>query len=84
MTSNLEWEPVDRKKKPLGALKFILRAEYSDPVDVVMSSDDTPFLRGVIAAAQEGNVGGNAVSKEALELIEAIEKHGEIHVKEYY
>jgi len=73
MSSNLVWEPVIHQQNDLpDELKFALRKGYGAQVDVLMGSRDIPYLKGL----NDGGVKG------AKELIEAIEKHGEILVKE--
>lgn len=75
MSSSLVWEPVNRKTKFLeDSVKFALRKKYGDPVDAVLSGDDVPYLQGLRDAGIKGIDA----------LLEAIEKHHEIEVKEVY
>lgn len=75
MSSNLIWEPVDRKTHDLPSeLKFALRNRYDGHVDAIMGDNDISYLSGLKDAGVKG----------ADKLIEAIEKYGEIAVKEVY
>jgi len=73
MSTNLYWEPAERKKRDAGDtdLKFALRKKYDSPVNTFLSSKDVSYLEGLTDA------GVNAKN-----LIEAIEKHEVIHVTE--
>ena len=73
MSTNLYWEPADRKMKDLPAsLKFALRKRYGGTVNETMTDRDIPYLEGLRDAGVEG----------AQALIEAIEKHEAISVIE--
>ena len=75
MTSSLHWEPRYRKTKDLSdELKFALRKQYGEPVDTLMDVGDINYLLGL----------DHAGIKDATFLIEAINKHQEIEVKEIY
>jgi hypothetical protein len=76
MSSNLYWEPTQRPKKDLpDALKFALRKRASDGhVEMVMDTNDLQYLYGLRDAGVKG----------ADDLIEAIQKHGEVRVWEQY
>ena len=74
MSSTLVWRPIVVPKSNYldDQLKFILRHHYSLPYK--FSCDDLGFLRGLRAASVKG----------AKDLIEAIEKHESVEVKEEY
>lgn len=75
MSSTLYWEPVQRKQKDLpDTLKYILQKKVGGTVDTVMSGRDISYLRGLEDAGIKG----------ATELIEAIEKHGQVVVHEQF
>lgn len=75
MSSNLGWMPVESDWRFLGdQLKFALRKGYGEPVDAVLNSEDIPYLKGL----------ADAGVKDADKLIEAIEKHDELRVKEVF
>ena len=79
MSSNLRAEPVNRSKLELGtALKFALRKRYSEPVNIKMSALDFPFLEGLLAA------GDHYLVDDTHKLIEYINKHGLVLIKEEY
>lgn len=75
MSSTLYWEPVQRKQKDLpDALKYVLQKKVGGTVDTVMSENDLEYLHGLKDAGIKG----------AHELIEAIEKHGQVSVHEQF
>lgn len=75
MSSNLYWEPAERKQHPLDtSLKMILRKMYGDLQGVELDEADLSSLRALVAA----DVSGAAI------LIEAIEKHGTVVLREVY
>ncbi len=78
MSTNLGWMPVPAEHwNPLSdGMKFSLRNLYEFPVEATLTTDDLPMLRGMVAA------GSAEVKKDAKALIEAIEKHDAIIVKE--
>lgn len=79
MSSNLRAEPLNRAKLELGTdLKFALRKCFSEPLDVVMGPNSKKLLEGMIAA------GNDAIVKDAEKLLDFINKHGEVLVKEEY
>ena len=76
MTSNLIWIPVEPEKMNdlPNELKFILRKRYGNPIDSILDNSSFPYLQGL------GDAGVKGVDK----IINAIRKHGEIRVKEYW
>lgn len=79
MSSNLRAEPVNRQKLELGtSLKFALRKCFSEPLNVVIGPNSIKLLEGMIAAGNEETV------KDAEKLIDFINKHGDVLVKEEY
>ena len=75
MSSTLYWEPVKRKQKDLpDALKYVLQKKFGGTVDTVMGERDLSYLCGLKDAGIKG----------ALELIEAIEDHGQVVVHEQF
>lgn len=73
MTSNLYWEPAVRDKKRLSVeLKLVLRERLPNGLNVTMDEKDLPYLNGLVDANCAG----------AQELIDAIEKYGEINLME--
>lgn len=75
MSSDLTWEPAQRKKASLtDAIKWALQKRYGGTVDNIMDQGDIGYLEGL-------RDGGLA---EAQFLIDAIEKHDRIVVKEEF
>lgn len=76
MSSSLAWEPVVKQEEQYldDQLKFALRLKLGNPVNARI---DRSFLL-YLEALRDQKVSG------ALDLIEAIENHGEIHVKEVF
>lgn len=76
MSSTLTWEPLDRKKHVLSDdLKFAMRRGFSmEPVNTRLSTQDIPFLRGMVAAG----------ISDGEKLIDAIQKYGTIIVQEEF
>lgn len=75
MSSDLTWEPARRKKQSLPtALKFALRKRFGEPVNSTLSAGHIDYLMGLAHADVAG----------ATELLEAIQKHGEVVVREEY
>lgn len=75
MSSNLVWEPTERKKSEVShQLKYALRKRFGEPINVTLQSDDIMYLRGLEDAGLQ----------DAYKLIKAIEKYGEILVVEEY
>ena len=76
MSSNLYWEPADRgKNKCLGtALKGALQKRFGYPVRVTLDERNVPYLEGLV----------DADIKDAQGLIDAIEKHGRIDLREEF
>lgn len=73
MSSSLEWEPTTKHGKSLEADKFALRDVYGDPVNIVLNEENLKELRVM-----------QALGKDVKELIELIEKHGSVRVKEVW
>ena len=74
MSSTLYLEPVKRKKKVLSdQLKLILQRRYGT-IDAIFNEDDRPYFLGLLDSGIE----------DAKTIIEAIEKHGEIHLIEQF
>lgn len=74
MSSSLEMEPVARKTTSLSdALKFAMREKYGT-VDNTFSQEDIPYFEGMLGAG----------IKDAKRVIEAIERYGEIHIREQF
>ena len=81
MSSNLMWlpnKPIDWKDTKSLQLKFILRKKYESPIDIVLTSEDIPYLEGIRDTANDDAVLG------AQHLIDAIKKHNEIRVTEVF
>jgi hypothetical protein len=75
MSSNLGWEPEDRNIKPLSdELKYAMRKKFSEPVNYVLDKHDMSYLEGL----RDGGIA------EAQFLLDAIEKHGRIRVREQF
>jgi len=75
MSSNLTWEPVSRNAQPLADnLKWALQKRYGGTVEATMDTGDIPYLEGL----RDGGL------PEAQFLIDAIEKHDRISVKEEF
>lgn len=79
MSSTLSWQPVDQEWKNLSSdTKFILREEYGENVNCVLTDRDVKFLRGLLLA------GSDNVKKDAETLIGAISQHKKIALKEIF
>ena len=81
MSSNLMWAPV---VPPDGhdlcsETKFILRKHYQEPINDTLRAMDVNYLRGVKDGAALSRV-----RKDMQTLIDAINKHGEIELKEHF
>ena len=76
MSSNLGWIPSKEPKyKYLDTdIKFALRKRYGEPVQEIINESQLDYLRGL----------KDAGIKDAIKLIDAIEKYGEIEIKEVY
>lgn len=77
MSSVLRWRPVeDYEHEVDDDVKFILRSHFQTPKlnNYILRKSDIPFLEGVVA-------GG---TKEAQDLIDAINKHDTIELTEKY
>lgn len=75
MSSSLVWEPANRKTHDLPyALKNALQKRYDYPINTIMDSSNIEYLQGLADAGVEGSD----------KLIEAIEKHDRISVKEVW
>lgn len=76
MSSTLHWKPADTQGNVLDdELKFALRKAFSDPVDVVLSRQSHILLiEGMRCAGVKG----------ATQLLVALNKHNNVHVKEYF
>ena len=75
MSSTLYMYPARRKGIGLAAdVKFALRKKYGDIVCVVLTESEVPYLQGLRDGGTEG----------AQALIDFIDKHGEVLVKEEY
>lgn len=75
MSSNLVWEPVNRETGDLeDGVKFAMRKKYGDPVDTQLDTSDIPYFEGLRDAGVKG----------AEAVIEAIQKHYDIVVKEVF
>ena len=73
MSSTLYWEPVNRKKKPLGdEIKDILKKRLGGEVQGSLHPSDLQYLQGL----RDAGIG------DAQVLIEAIEKYGAISLTE--
>ena len=80
MSSNLTWEPSNRKSGELGSgIKFILRRLYGEPVNATFDGEDVQMLNTIIASSLD-----ESVKEDATALIDAIGKHGSIDVREEY
>ena len=77
MSSNLTAEPIIRKKLNLGtSLKFALRRKLGEPINAEISKSFISFLEGIIAG------GSDEAAKDAQKLIDFIEIHENIYLKE--
>ena len=75
MSSNLVWEPADRKNHSLPyELKFAMRKHYGEPIDKILTDLEAPYLEGL----RDAGISGAQI------LLDAIEKHDKIHVREEY
>ena len=75
MSSNLYWEPTNRKKMKLDIeLRRVLRNLYGQPLDITLDVENLGELSGLKAAGIE----------DAEKLIEAIEKYDEITLSESF
>lgn len=75
MSSNLTWEPAERNTKALGDdLKRALQKKYAGMVDQIMDQSDIGYLEGLRDAGMS----------EAQLLLDAIEKHDRVHVREEF
>jgi hypothetical protein len=73
MSTNLCWEPTDRKAKTLSTnLKWALRKQYGEPVKASFDLSDVGYIRGLLHAGIE----------DAQALLDAIEKYECIDVYE--
>ena len=80
MSSNLRAEPVSRKKLDLGTgIKFILRKVLREPINAEIGIAFIPILNGIAAAASD-----KQIISDAEKLIDMIEKHGNVYLKEEY
>lgn len=81
MSMSLYWAPppAAKKEQNIGYLKHVI-GKYYDPeyhsgeINAVAGKEIIPFLKGVAA------VGDGSTSQDALELIAAIEKYGEVEL----
>lgn len=84
MSSHLTVEPMQRNKLRLGtSLKLALRKKYGEPVNVVMNNANghfTEFLSGLIIASDCQP----ELAKDAKMLLDFLEKHDELSIKEEY
>ncbi len=77
MSSNLMWKPANNYQGEFSnEFKFALQNKYGGPVVHIFDSYDIPYLEGM------RDCGNGEASVDAGELIELIEKHGQIIVKE--
>ena len=75
MSSSLVWEPTDTRYGDLrNDLKFILRKRYGNPVKATLDGADVPYLQGLVDAGKE----------DVKEIIDLINKHHEIEIKEVW
>lgn len=75
MSGKLVWVPVNQKMYALdNDLRDALRNKFGCPVDIVMDYSYSDFLEGLVCAG----------IKDAQKLIDAIEKHCEVRIKERY
>lgn len=73
MSSHLTWEPGERKKELLpDELKFVLQKRFGYPVSRDFDNSDYWYLRGIEDAGVKG----------ADDLLDAIGRHGTVHVQE--
>lgn len=74
MSTNIHWEPADRKKNRVGdlQLKSVLRKRYGLHERQIISGEDLYYLHGLRDAGVVG----------AEELIEAIGKYGRIVISD--
>lgn len=79
MSSTLRWQPVTDGRGMTDATKFIMRELFGEPVDTTLREDAIGILRGAAAGTNEAKV-----KKELLQLMAAIEKYGEVKVKEEF
>ena len=80
MSSNLYAEPVERKKLSLGTgLKFALRKAINEPINAEIGKSFIPILKGIIAGTSDKDT-----EADANKLIDMIEMHGMIYLKEEY
>lgn len=81
MSSNLCWEPVRSEHKTFGtALKFLLREHYQiSQGPVTLSESCRQWFLGVAAGSND-----EELKKDIAELLEAIEKYGEVKLWEQY
>lgn len=81
MSSSLIWKPVVKQKENyLGAIKYILKQKQDDDGDInmILTSKDISYFLAI------SHCDGGDVGREAREIMQAITKHGEIHIKEVY
>jgi hypothetical protein len=76
MSSSLQWRPThsDTDSSLSCALKFALREQYGEPINVTLTSYDVDYLKGLL----HGGI------KDAQILLTAIENHKSIDVKEVW
>ena len=76
MSSNLCWEPADRKVEQFStAIKFALRKRFGEPIKgVILTAQDIDYIQGLFDGGVEG---AGAVRS-------AIEKFGSIELNEVY
>jgi hypothetical protein len=74
MSSSLIWEPVIEKDyKTLNCdIKFSLRKRYGDPISATLDHSDISYLEGLVDAGK----------KHIKEVIDLINKNGEIKIEE--
>ena len=75
MSTNLYWEPAERKKHKAGedaGLKWALQKKYGSPVSRTMGHQNIPYLEGL----RDGGIKG------VQELIDAIETYENIEIFE--
>jgi len=80
MSSNLSWIPVIEKDLNYldTSIKFILRHQFGEPIDIILDCADLPYLEGVKDAIEK------EPKKDILALIEAIKKYREVQLKEVW
>ena len=73
MSTNLFWEPVNKNKRTLSkGFKWIMEKRFGDNLYIRFDNSDIHWLTGVRDATED------EISEDAQNLINAINKYGEI------